>query len=220
MPATLTYFDGRGHGERVRYALAAAQIPYTESLLKTSPSEFAAVSPRCLFNQVPLLEGLEGFGEQPFGLVQSWSIVRFLARYNNLTPADPFLAYKADATAELVRDLTEAGGFVGFGWSDKELGKAKMQAAVAKFFPKFEQHLAPFTCGSAKCWADYQLLYLLNYSVEVLGEGALLTPSFPKLAVLRDTLNKEPHMASFLATQAKGLVDEKYMKEVDAVLGR
>ena len=220
MPANLTYFDGRGHGERVRYALAAAQLPYTETLLKSSPAEFAACAPRCLFGQVPLLEGLEGFGTQPFGLVQSWSIVRFLARYNNLTPSDPYQAFKADATAELVRDLSEAGGFVGFGWSDKEAGKAKMQAACTKFFPKFEQHLSPFTCGAVKCWADYQLLYVVNYAVEVLGEGVLLTPSFPKLASLRDALNKEPHMASFLATQAKGLVDEQYMKEVDAVLGR
>ena len=31
--AKLTYFDGRGHGERVRYALAAAGIPFTESTL-------------------------------------------------------------------------------------------------------------------------------------------------------------------------------------------
>ena len=53
--AHLTYFNGRGHGERVRYALAAAGVPFTESLL-TQRGDMAAVREKCLFGQVPLLE--------------------------------------------------------------------------------------------------------------------------------------------------------------------
>ena len=209
-----TYFDGRGHGERVRYALAAAGFDFTETLLKT-PQDFDTAKPRCLFQQVPLLEGLEG---QSLGLVQSWSIVRFLARYNDLTPSDPYLAFRADAVAETIRDFTESGGFVSFGWSDKDAGKAKMLDACTRFLPKFEAVLGPYCCGEAVCWADFQLLYLLNYTEEVLGAGVL--SQYPKLSTLRSTLNKVPSMARFLATQAKGLVDERYMKEVNTVLRR
>jgi len=43
---------------------------------------------------------------------------------------------------------------------------------------------------------------------------------FPKVSALRDTLNKEAAIAEFLANRAKGLVDEKYMREVDTVLQR
>jgi len=209
-----TYFDGRGHGERVRYALAAAGIDYVESALKMR-SDFEAVSPRCLFGQVPLLEGLEE--GQSLGLVQSWSIVRFLARYNDLTPSDPYLAFRADACAELVRDWTEQGGFVGYGWSDKDAGKAKMLGACLKFLPKFEGILSPFCCGEKVCWADYQLLFIANYASEVLDAPLKM---FPKVSALRDTLNKEAAIAEFLANRAKGLVDEKYMREVDTVLQR
>ena len=57
--AVLSYFDGRGHGERVRYALAAGGVAYRENLL-VKRGDVDAVRPRCAFGQVPLLEMPDG----------------------------------------------------------------------------------------------------------------------------------------------------------------
>ena len=207
MNAKLTYFDGRGHGERVRYALAAAGIPYSESLL-VKKGDMDAVRGQCLFGQVPLLE-IGGVS-----CIQSWSTVRYIAAVSGMVPKDHALAYRADAVAEQVRDLFTSGNFVGFGWGEKNDDMAKFSAAAASHLPKFEAILgndAPFVCGKEACWADFQVLYGLNYIEEVIPGS--LAP-FPYLAKLRGTLNALPRIADFLANQAKGLVTDKYKVEV------
>jgi glutathione S-transferase len=152
LSARLTYFDGRGHGERVRYALAAADIPFTESLL-TQRGDMDAVRTQCLFGQVPLLD----IGGVP--CAQSWAIVRHVAAISGMVPREPSLAWRADAVAEQVRDLFTSGNLVGFGWGEREADLAKAAAAAAVHLPKFEAILTePFVCGKAACWADFQLL--------------------------------------------------------------
>ena len=251
--AHFTYFKGRGHGERVRYALAAAGIEYTETFL-VSPGDMDAIRPKCLLNQCPLLE-IDGLQ-----LVQSWAIVRYLAAKSGLTPAAPALAFRADALAEQVRDFTVAGEFTGFGWAPgffegeegRAPGQAKIAAACARYLPTFEGAVAEGGCltGEAPCWAgassrllciaallaaaarahpcrapppppparppaaDFQLLYLLNYSVEVLGEGALAQHA--KLAALRSRLNADPRMQAHFAQHAQGLVTPEYIAQVKA----
>ena len=207
MSATLTYFNGRGHGERIRYALAAAGIPFTEACL-SQRGDMDAVRPRCLFGQVPLLD-IDGVA-----CVQSWATVRHIAAVSGMVPKEPALAWRADAVGEQVRDFFTVGNLVGFGWGERETDLAKAAAAAASHLPRFEALLlegAPFVCGAEACWADYQLLYALNYCEDILP-GTLTR--FSRLATLRHTLNGLPHMASFLASMAKPLVDEQYKKEV------
>ena len=153
-PAQLTYFEGRGHGERVRYALAAAGIPFTEAFLARR-GDMDAVRARCLFGQVPLLE----LGGVP--CVQSWATVRHIAAVSGMVPKDPALAWRADAVAEQVRDFFVGANLVGVGWGEREADAAKAAAAAAAHLPKFEAILgegAPFVCGAEANWADFQLL--------------------------------------------------------------
>lgn len=75
------YFNVRGHGQRVRYALAGAGLDWEEVSL-TQPGSMDAVRPELLFNQVPLVE-IDGLK-----LVQSWAIVRYIATKDCLSPAD------------------------------------------------------------------------------------------------------------------------------------
>jgi glutathione S-transferase len=75
-----SYFNVRGHGQRVRYALAGAGLDWEEVLL-TQLGAMEAVKPECLFTQVPLLE-MDGLK-----LVQSWAIVRYLGSKDGLSPA-------------------------------------------------------------------------------------------------------------------------------------
>jgi glutathione S-transferase len=153
--AHFTYFKGRGHGERVRIALAAANIQYTETFL-TAPGDMDAIRSKCLFNQCPLLE-IDGLA-----LTQSWSIVRYLGAKNGLTPANPARAFRADCCGEQIRDFTVAGDFVGLGWAPdyftsepvREAGRAKMQGACSSYLPRFERILeAGFLTSSEPCWA-------------------------------------------------------------------
>jgi hypothetical protein len=100
----------------------------------------------------------------------------------------------------------------GFGWGERDADLAKAGAAAAAFLPKFEAILeAPFVCGAEACWADFQLLYGLNYLEEV-APGALAP--FPRLAALRASLNALPRMVDFLSSQAKPLVTLQYIREV------
>ena len=212
--AVLTYFDGRGHGERVRYALAAGGVPYRESLL-TKSGDVDAVRARCAYGQVPLLE-------MPCGarVVQSYAIVRYLGA--TAGPPPPAGAeHMADAALEQVRDFVTEAGFVGYGWQADEASKAaaldKVRAAAARYLPTFERALAAeggrsVAGGDQLCWADFQLLYALDYSCELLGEGVLHTA--PLCAALRAALRALPRMAAFYASGAKPLVTPQYIREV------
>lgn len=223
----LTYYNGRGHGERVRYALAAANVPYTESFL-TRPGDVDAVCSKCLFGQAPLFESdgvrfvqsplLEMDGLQ---LSNSWATVRHLAQKNDLTPPTEAAAAKADAVMEQVRDYTVAGGFTAYGWAPgffenteiRDACLAHVAAAASRYLPTFEAAVEDggFIVGSTPCWADFQLLYLLNYTEELLP--TTLASNYQRLAQLRSALNADARMQKHFAAHAKGLVSPPYMLE-------
>jgi len=209
--AVFTYFDGRGHGERVRYALAAGGVAYRENLL-TKRGDVDAVRARCSYGQVPLLEMPRG-GPR---VVQSWAIVRFLGA--TAGPHPPAGAeHKADSACEQVRDFFTEAGFVGYGWQAADAKAAaldKVRAATARYLPTFERVLAAEggRVAGGECYADFQLLFALDYAVELLGEDALRAA--PLCAALRTALRALPRMAAFYASGAKPLVTEQYIREV------
>jgi glutathione S-transferase len=206
MKIKFTYFDGRGHGERIRYALAAAGLDYEEQFLRVR-GDLDAVRDKCLFRQVPLLEIDD---EEPY--VQSYSIVRMLGKRFGPKSLDD---YKADAFFEQLRDFVLECSLGGFGWSAKDEHLEKIKVSIANHFPMFErvlQRRGGFTTGKEKCWCDYQLLYILDYSSEILGED-ILGP-YPLLAALRSALRVEENIQVFYKTKAKRLVDERYIFEV------
>lgn len=215
--AVLHYFDGRGHGERVRYALAAGGVRWRERALR-APGDVDAVRARCAFGQVPLLEMPRG-GPR---LVQSYAIVRFLGAAHG-PPPPPGEEWRADAALEQVRDFVADAGLVGFGWqteaTERSAALERVRASAARYVPTFERALEAgdgFVAGGAGAsWADYQLLFALDYACELLGEAQALGAA-PRCAALRTALRAEPRMVDFYATRAKGLVTERYMQEVRA----
>lgn len=209
--AVFTYFRGRGHGERVRVALSAAGIKYVEKYL-VAPGDMDAVRPRCMLGQVPLLE----MGGESF--VQSWAIVRHLARFNNMTPASEVLAARADACFEQCRDWTTAANFVGFGWpgSDSDADKEKMRVASLKHATVFERLLSPqspFLTGTSPCWADFQLMLCCNI---VTDYHAGVLSAFPRLAAHHASCRAAPEMADYYASHCNTIVDAAYIASVRA----
>lgn len=166
-------------------------------------------------HQVPLLEMPDGTS-----YVQSWAIVRHLARVGGLVPADPALAARADACVEQCRDWTTAANFVGFGWpgSDGKDALEKMRTASLKHAAVFEGLLgaAPFLTGAAPCWADFQLLLCLDI---IEDHHAGFVAAFPRLAALRKTLHAAPAMQAYYnGGGAYGVVDAAYIESVGAAL--
>ncbi len=139
-----------------------------------------------------------------------------------LTFQDPQAAYFADAYFEAVRDFGALGGFGGFGWSqDRQGSLATVKAGCNKYLPIFESILQGkrFLTGADACYTDFQLLYLLDFTEELLP-GEL--NAYPSLKRLRMELRELPNMQAFYKGPHRKLrVDERpaYMKEVNDAMG-
>jgi glutathione S-transferase len=96
----LYYFNIKGKGEPIRLFCAYAGLEL-EDYRFVSFDEFAAMkeSGKLAFGQVPLLE-VDGKDQ----LVQTASILRYLAKISGLYPEDPILAAKVDAALEQETD--------------------------------------------------------------------------------------------------------------------
>lgn len=76
----LTYFDLRGLGEKIRIVLEAAAIPYED--VRLQGGDWESLKGTMPFGQVPAVEVTEG--DSTLDLVQSTTIVRYLARKSGL----------------------------------------------------------------------------------------------------------------------------------------
>merc|ERR1719445_590443 len=75
----LTYWEGRGRAEIIRYILGCAGIEYKENYLR-GRSDFLKMTPHLLFNQIPLLQ-IDGLD-----IVQTFAIIRYVAENYGLMP--------------------------------------------------------------------------------------------------------------------------------------
>jgi glutathione S-transferase len=135
----LYYFNIKGKGEPIRQFCAYAGLEL-EDYRFGSFDEFASMkeSGKLTFGQVPLLE-VDGKDQ----LVQTASILRYLAKISGLYPENPMLAAKVDAALEQETDafmgVTVASYTTRFGIALDENTKAKAYEIIsAEVLP---QHL-------------------------------------------------------------------------------
>jgi glutathione S-transferase len=127
----LYYFNIKGKGEPIRLFCAYAGLELEDYRI-ASFDEFGALkeSGKLAFGQVPLLE-LDGKDQ----LVQTASILRYLAKISGLYPEDPILAAKVDAALEQETDaftgLTVASYTTRFGFTMDEDTKANAYAIIS-----------------------------------------------------------------------------------------
>jgi glutathione S-transferase len=136
--ATLTYFDGRGLGEMIRFMLGACGIPFDEVFVATRAEFLEVVSSGVLpFDQLPSLH-IDGMH-----LSQSMSVVRYLARRGGLYgDGTAKSAAECDVIGDGIRDMLSVLSGIAF---QKDLDAAKARAlerARNKFLPCIERLLA------------------------------------------------------------------------------
>eukprot|EP00030_Apusomonadida_sp_AF-17_P004784 a512783_38.p2 GENE.a512783_38~~a512783_38.p2 ORF type:complete len:227 (+),score=96.20 a512783_38:36-683(+) len=209
----LTYFDGRGLAERIRFMLAAAGVEYTERVLTRELFLELVNSGVLMYNQVPLLEWTDG---RVF--VQSMATVRFLARTYGFYGDNDAEAALIDQVADGIVDFVRV--VISFPFT-KDM--AALDAGVTKYFPCFEAILsknAPsqFLVGTKLSYAD---VLLTEAIAGVLELRELDASAFPLCLAHHAAVTSSAWFVAFLASGHRHkLGDDVYARHVDQVLGR
>ncbi|XP_070572817.1 glutathione S-transferase A4-like [Ptychodera flava] len=212
--AKLTYFNGRGLGEGVRFMLAAAGVPFMESFVTEKEQlEKLRTDGKLTFMQLPLLE-IDGLC-----LVQSRSIVRYLARKHGMDGKTPEEKARVDILTEGGRDFMASFDPPGFQSDEEILVKIKTKT-LPRYLPIFDKILSSsssgYLVGDSLTYADMILLEALLNTEEFLP-GSL--KDFPKLQEFKDKISSLPQIKAFLeGPQRKPKNTPEYVANVKRVL--
>lgn len=211
--AEFVYFDGRGRGEIVRLALAAAGIEFTEKHLVTR-EQFLALEPDLLYNQVPLLR-IDGLN-----LVQSSSTVRYLARKANLLGDKEPDIVRIDMVYEGSRDLM-GGVFMGIGFQYDETKLVDRLHIVNKYLTVFDKllkdnHSTGYFVGNSLTLADIGVLEPILASIDYFGKEVL--NDYPEVLKYYNTVISLERIANYISAIRKPPNSPEYVSNVKKVL--
>ncbi|XP_050828216.1 uncharacterized protein LOC103820069 isoform X1 [Serinus canaria] len=155
----LTYLNGRGRMESIRWLLGAAGVEFEEVYLETKEQYEKLIKDGfLLFQQVPLVE-IDGMK-----MVQTRAIMSYIAGKYNLYGKDLKERALIDMYVEGLSDLMQMILMFPFSPPDakeKNLESIK-ERATNRYFPVFEkvlkQHGQDFLVGNKFSWADVQLM--------------------------------------------------------------
>ncbi|XP_065256353.1 glutathione S-transferase A4-like [Emys orbicularis] len=208
----LTYFNGRGRMESVRWLLAAAGVEFEEEFLETREQYQKLIKDGALlFDQVPLVE-IDGMK-----MVQTRAILSYIAAKYNLYGKDLKERALIDMYVEGTADLM--GMIITFAFTPpKERNLALIiERATTRYFPVYEkvlkQHGQEFLVGNRFSWADVQLLEAILMVEE--KEPTVLS-KFPVLQAFKARISNIPTIKTFLqpGSQRKPPPDDQYVATV------
>uniref|UniRef100_A0A8C2T617 glutathione transferase n=1 Tax=Coturnix japonica TaxID=93934 RepID=A0A8C2T617_COTJA len=202
----LTYLNGRGRMESIRWLLAAAGVEV--ALLRLS-----VLDGSLLYHQLPLVE-IDGMK-----LVQCRAILNYIAGKYNLYGKDLKERALIDMYVEGISDLMQLILMFPFSPPDaKEKNLATIaEKAKERYFPVFEkilkQHGQDFLVGNRFSWADVQLTECI-LAVEEKVPSVL--SGFPQLQAFKTKMSNIPTIKKFLqpGSQRKPPPDENYVATV------
>ncbi|XP_072188069.1 glutathione S-transferase-like [Excalfactoria chinensis] len=210
----LTYLNGRGRMESIRWLLAAAGVEFEEVFLQTR-EQFLKLGQdgSLLFHQLPLVE-IDGMK-----LVQCRAILSYIAGKYNLYGKDLKERALIDMYVEGISDLMQLILMFPFSPPDaKEKNLATIaEKATERYFPVFEkvlkQHGQDFLVGNRFSWADVQLIEAI-LAVEEKVPSVL--SGFPQLQAFKTKMSNMPTIKKFLqpGSPRKPPPDEHYVATV------
>ncbi|XP_069707045.1 glutathione S-transferase A4-like [Phaenicophaeus curvirostris] len=214
----LTYFNGRGRMEPVRWLLAAAGVEFEEKFLETREQyEKLIKDGDLMFEQVPLVE-IDGMK-----LVQTKAILSYIAGRYNLYGKDLKERALIDMYVEGITDLMQM--ILMFPLLPPEAKEKNLELikekATNRYFPVFEkalkQHGQDFLVGNKFSWADVQLTEAILALEEKIP--AVLS-AFPQLQAFKTRMTNMPTIKKFLqpGSPRKPPPDEHYVQTVRKIL--
>uniref|UniRef100_A0A8C3KV40 glutathione transferase n=1 Tax=Chrysolophus pictus TaxID=9089 RepID=A0A8C3KV40_CHRPC len=210
----LTYINGRGRMESIRWLLAAAGVEFEEIFLQTREQLLKlGQDGSLLFHQLPLVE-IDGMK-----LVQCRAILSYIAGKYNLYGKDLKERALIDMYVEGISDLMQL--ILMFPFSPPEAKEKKIatiaEKATERYFPVFEkvlkQHGQDFLVGNRFSWADVQLMEAI-LAVEEKVPSVL--SGFPQLQAFKTKMSNMPTIKKFLqpGSPRKPPPDENYVATV------
>ncbi|KAM6279764.1 uncharacterized protein LJ264_002164 [Porphyrio hochstetteri] len=210
----LTYFNGRGRMEPVRWLLAAAGVEFEEIFLETKEQYEKLIQDGVLlFQQVPLVE-MDGMK-----MVQTRAILSYIAGKYNLYGKDLKERALIDVYVEGITDLMQM--ILIFPFSPPEAKEKNLDSikerATNRYFPVFEkvlkQHGQDFLVGNKFSWADVQLIEAILAVEEKIPS---VLSGFPQLQAFKIRMSNMPTIKKFLqpGSPRKPPPDEHYVETV------
>ena len=219
--ATLYYFEGRGLADQIRWMLAASEISFTQRIVD-SRKKFLKMKERQLpFGQLPLLQidGLE--------IVQSQSIVRYLARRAHLNGKTPEDEVKCEMIAETIKDLLPLLCGAPFARiNSKEAFDKHLLSMKEKWLFIGSRLEAVLKANGGNClvgesltYADILTAHAVTWYVEECGPEVVI--DMPNLVKLQNTVIALRGVNGFIRSSAwYPIGDKKYVDQVCRVLDR
>ncbi|RMC17445.1 hypothetical protein DUI87_06027 [Hirundo rustica rustica] len=210
----LTYLNGRGRMESIRWLLAAAGVEFEEVYLETKEQYDKLIKDGfLLFQQVPLVE-IDGMK-----MVQTRAIMSYIAGKYNLHGKDLKERAMIDMYVEGISDLMQMILMFPFSPPDakeKNLESIK-EKATNRYFPVFEkvlkQHGQDFLVGNKFSWADVQLMEAI---LAVEEKVPAVLSGFPQLQFEESYLEKNEDLIK-LRNDGSLLFQQVPMVEMDGM---
>ncbi|NXK02739.1 GSTA3 transferase, partial [Herpetotheres cachinnans] len=210
----LTYCNGRGRMETIRWLLAAAGVEFEEVFLETREQYEKLIKDGVLmFQQVPLVE-IDGMK-----MVQTRAILSYIAGKYNLYGKDLKERALIDMYVEGITDLMQM--ILMFPFSPPEAKEKNLHSieerATNRYFPVFEkvlkQHGQDFLVGNKFSWADVQLIEAI---LTVEEKVPAVLSGFPQLQAFKIRMSNMPTIKKFLqpGSPRKPPADESYVETV------
>ncbi|TRY60056.1 hypothetical protein DNTS_010096 [Danionella cerebrum] len=212
----LTYFNGRGKMESVRWLLSAAGVQFEEVFLTKKEQYDKLLNDGALmFQQVPLVE-MDGLK-----LVQSKAILNYVAAKYNLYGKDVKERVMIDMYSEGLMDLMEMMMAAPFTTAENKPSTYSNieRKARERFLPVFEKAAArgDYLVGEQLSRAD---LHLTEASLMLQELFPSILDSFPKIQAFQARIKALPRIQQFLqpGSARKPAPDDHYIKTVKEVL--
>uniref|UniRef100_A0A7M4EUI1 Glutathione S-transferase n=1 Tax=Crocodylus porosus TaxID=8502 RepID=A0A7M4EUI1_CROPO len=215
----LTYFNGRGRMESVRWLLAAAGVEFEEVFLETREQYLKLIQDGdLLFDQVPLVD-IDGMK-----MVQTRAILSYIAGKHNLYGKDlKERALYIDTYVEGTMDLMQMILTLPFSLPEAKEKNLPLiiEKAKNRYFPAYEkvlkQHCQGFLVGNQLSWAD---VHLLEAILMVEEKDPTVLSEFPLLQGFKTRISNMPTIKKFLqpGSQRKPQPDDKYVATVMKIL--
>nr|UUV68071.1 glutathione S-transferase [Dendroctonus rhizophagus] len=189
----LTYFNGTGRAEPIRYLFAYAGQDYVDYRMKRE--EWPQLKANTPYGKVPVLE-VDG---KP--VAQTNAIARYLAKQFKLQGSDDWEILQADSLVEALGDYNSSSMRLFREENPERIAEIKKEQAF--YLAKFEKILSSspsgLLVGPAVTWAD--LVFAATLSSRPDQVDAL--KSYPALSVFVNKINNLPNIKKWVETRPK-----------------